>query len=56
MRSCDIFLQVSIRGNYNKAGIGSREADFPSIELDINTEKKQTMWRKTQERYKEIVD
>ncbi|XP_011251924.1 angiogenic factor with G patch and FHA domains 1 isoform X1 [Camponotus floridanus] len=47
---------VSIRGNYNKAGIGSSEADFPNIELDSNMEKKQTMWRKTQERYKEIRD
>ncbi|XP_070161472.1 angiogenic factor with G patch and FHA domains 1 [Polyergus mexicanus] len=47
---------VSIKGNYNKAGIGSSEADFPNIELDFNTEKKQTMWRKAQERYKEIVD
>lgn len=50
------FLQVPIKGNYNKAGIGSIEADFPSIELDSNTEKKQIMWRKTQERYKEIKD
>ncbi|XP_050456396.1 angiogenic factor with G patch and FHA domains 1 isoform X1 [Cataglyphis hispanica] len=47
---------VPIKGNYNKAGIGSSEADFPSIELDSNTEKKQIMWRKTQERYKEIKD
>lgn len=50
------FLQVPIKGNYNKAGIGSSEVDFPNIELDFNTEKKQTMWRKAQERYKEIMD
>ncbi|KAL6428657.1 hypothetical protein ACFW04_007930 [Cataglyphis niger] len=47
---------VPIKGNYNKAGIGSSEVDFPNIELDSNTEKKQIMWRKTQERYKEIKD
>ncbi|CAL1681908.1 unnamed protein product [Lasius platythorax] len=47
---------VSITGNYNKAGIGLSETDFPNIELDSNAEKKQTVWRKTQERYKEIMD
>ncbi|XP_072764551.1 angiogenic factor with G patch and FHA domains 1 isoform X3 [Anoplolepis gracilipes] len=47
---------VPIKANFSKAGIGLSEADFPNIEIDSNTEKKQILWRKTQERYKEIMD
>ncbi|XP_011644651.1 angiogenic factor with G patch and FHA domains 1 isoform X1 [Pogonomyrmex barbatus] len=42
--------------NHNKVGLGSNKMDFPNIELDSNVEKKQTVWRKTQKRYKEIMD
>ncbi|XP_072764550.1 uncharacterized protein [Anoplolepis gracilipes] len=49
-------LEVPIKANFSKAGIGLSEADFPNIEIDSNTEKKQILWRKTQERYKEIMD
>ncbi|XP_071560822.1 angiogenic factor with G patch and FHA domains 1 isoform X1 [Temnothorax nylanderi] len=42
--------------NHNKVGLGLKRTDVPNIELDSNTKKKQTVWRKTQKRYKEIVD
>ncbi|TGZ48427.1 Angiogenic factor with G patch and FHA domains 1 [Temnothorax longispinosus] len=42
--------------NHNKVGLGLKRTDVPNIELDSNMKKKQTLWRKTQKRYKEIVD
>ncbi|KAG5325206.1 AGGF1 factor, partial [Pseudoatta argentina] len=42
--------------NHNKVGLGSKRTDVPNVELDSNTEKKQAVWRKTQKRYKEILD
>ncbi|KAL0108439.1 hypothetical protein PUN28_015173 [Cardiocondyla obscurior] len=41
---------------HNKVGFGSKEMEVPNIKIDSNTEKKQAVWRKTQKRYKEIVE
>ncbi|XP_018312230.1 angiogenic factor with G patch and FHA domains 1 isoform X1 [Mycetomoellerius zeteki] len=47
---------LPITCNHNKVGLGSKRTDVPNVELDSNTEKKQAVWRKTQKRYKEILD
>ncbi|XP_011688024.1 PREDICTED: angiogenic factor with G patch and FHA domains 1 isoform X2 [Wasmannia auropunctata] len=47
---------LPIACNHNKVGLGSKKADVSNIELDSSMEKKQAVWRKTQKRYKEIVD
>ena len=47
--------QVSLTNNPSKTGLGAA-SEFPTIELDSTTEKKQALWRKTQQRYKEITD
>ncbi|XP_066583294.1 angiogenic factor with G patch and FHA domains 1 [Prorops nasuta] len=47
---------VPLSANHNKAGLGAAEAEFSNIELDPNVEKKQALWRKTQQRYNEISD
>ena len=44
---------VSLTNNPSKTGLGAT-SEFPTIELDSTTEKKQALWRKTQKRYKEI--
>lgn len=49
-------LQIPIKCVHNKAGLGMSETDVPNVEVDANVEKKQALWRKTQKRYKEIVD
>ncbi|CAK9822240.1 Angiogenic factor with G patch and FHA domains 1 [Anthophora retusa] len=46
---------VSLTNNPSKTGLGAT-SEFPTIELDSTTEKKQALWRKTQQRYKEITD
>ncbi|XP_043507335.1 angiogenic factor with G patch and FHA domains 1 isoform X2 [Frieseomelitta varia] len=46
---------VSLTNNPSKTGLGAA-SEFPTIELDSTTEKKQALWRKTQQRYKEITD
>ncbi|XP_061931760.1 angiogenic factor with G patch and FHA domains 1 isoform X2 [Apis cerana] len=46
---------VSLTNNPSKTGLGAT-SEFPTIELDSTTEKKQALWRKTQQRYKEISD
>ncbi|CAL7948507.1 unnamed protein product [Xylocopa violacea] len=46
---------VSLTNNPCKTGLGAT-SEFPTIELDSTTEKKQALWRKTQLRYKEITD
>ncbi|XP_017891349.1 angiogenic factor with G patch and FHA domains 1 isoform X2 [Ceratina calcarata] len=46
---------VSMTNNPSKTGLGAA-SEFPTIELDSTTEKKQALWRKTQQRYKEIND
>ncbi|XP_076226466.1 angiogenic factor with G patch and FHA domains 1 isoform X4 [Nomia melanderi] len=46
---------VLMTNNPSKTGLGAT-SEFPTIELDSTTEKKQAMWRKTQQRYKEITD
>ncbi|XP_018404846.1 PREDICTED: angiogenic factor with G patch and FHA domains 1 [Cyphomyrmex costatus] len=47
---------LPITCNHNKVGLGSKRMDIPNIELNSNMEKKQAVWRKTQQRYKEILD
>ncbi|XP_014609680.1 PREDICTED: angiogenic factor with G patch and FHA domains 1 [Polistes canadensis] len=47
---------IAISNNPNKSGFGAVEADFPKIELDSNVEKKQARWRKTQQRYNQIIE
>ncbi|OAD56442.1 hypothetical protein WN48_03392 [Eufriesea mexicana] len=49
------FVEVSLTNNPSKTGLGAT-SEFPTIELDSTTEKKQALWRKTQQRYKEITD
>ncbi|XP_076547427.1 angiogenic factor with G patch and FHA domains 1 isoform X2 [Osmia lignaria lignaria] len=46
---------ISLKNNPSKTGLGAT-SEFPTIELDSTTEKKQALWRKTQQRYKEITD
>ncbi|XP_076289060.1 angiogenic factor with G patch and FHA domains 1 isoform X2 [Lasioglossum baleicum] len=46
---------VPITNNPSKTGFGAT-SEFPKIELDSTTEKKQALWRKTQRRYKEITE
>ncbi|XP_043582351.1 angiogenic factor with G patch and FHA domains 1 isoform X3 [Bombus pyrosoma] len=46
---------VPLTNNPSKTGLGAT-SEFPTIELDSTTEKKQALWRKTQQRYKEITD
>ncbi|XP_076164349.1 angiogenic factor with G patch and FHA domains 1 isoform X4 [Ptiloglossa arizonensis] len=46
---------IPMTNNPNKTGLGAT-SEFPTIELDSTTEKKQALWRKTQQRYKEITD
>lgn len=46
---------VPMTNNPSKTGLGAA-SEFPTIELDSTTEKKQALWRKTQQRYKEITD
>ncbi|XP_076379180.1 angiogenic factor with G patch and FHA domains 1 isoform X2 [Megalopta genalis] len=46
---------VLMTNNPSKTGLGAT-SEFPTIELDSTTEKKQALWRKTQRRYKEIAD
>lgn len=55
MYSFMLCLQVSLTNNPSKTGLGAT-SEFPTIELDSTTEKKQALWRKTQQRYKEISD
>lgn len=50
-----VCLQVPLTNNPSKTGLGAT-SEFPTIELDSTTEKKQALWRKTQQRYKEITD
>lgn len=45
-------IEMSIQSN--RAGLGSEH--MPSVELDANTQKKQALWRKTQQRYEEIME
>ncbi|XP_046436350.1 angiogenic factor with G patch and FHA domains 1 isoform X2 [Neodiprion fabricii] len=48
---------VPIVSNHNKAGLGASDAGMvPNLDSDPNTEKKQAMWKKTQQRYQEIPD
>ncbi|XP_014489188.1 PREDICTED: angiogenic factor with G patch and FHA domains 1 [Dinoponera quadriceps] len=47
---------IPIKSSHNKSGLGSSEVDFSNIEMDVNVEKKQAVWRKAQKRYKEITD
>ncbi|KZC06598.1 Angiogenic factor with G patch and FHA domains 1 [Dufourea novaeangliae] len=46
---------VLMTNNPSKTGLGASR-EFPTIELDSTTEKKQALWRKTQRRYKEIAE
>ncbi|XP_046753869.1 angiogenic factor with G patch and FHA domains 1 isoform X2 [Diprion similis] len=48
---------VPIVSNHKKAGLGASDAGMvPTLDSDPNTEKKQAMWKKTQQRYQEIPD
>ncbi|XP_076637727.1 angiogenic factor with G patch and FHA domains 1 isoform X1 [Colletes latitarsis] len=46
---------ISVTNNPSKTGLGA-PSEFPTIEVYSTTEKKQALWRKTQQRYKEITD
>ncbi|XP_053984072.1 angiogenic factor with G patch and FHA domains 1 isoform X4 [Hylaeus volcanicus] len=46
---------IPMTNNPSRTGLGTT-SEFPTIELDSMTEKKQALWRKTQQRYKDITD
>ncbi|XP_012285397.1 angiogenic factor with G patch and FHA domains 1 isoform X3 [Orussus abietinus] len=47
---------VQVVSNRTKTGLGASDAEISTIEISPGTEKKQALWRKTQQRYKEISE
>ncbi|XP_024947856.1 angiogenic factor with G patch and FHA domains 1 isoform X3 [Cephus cinctus] len=45
---------VPLRANHNKVGFGASETT--TVEVDPSTERRQAVWRKTQQRYEKIPD
>ena len=52
----DFRFQVPLVQNPNKTGLGFSNADLIQCEVDPCTEKKQALWRKTQQRYSKLPD
>ena len=49
-----VLFQVPLVQNQNKSGLGFANTEFIQCEVDSCTEKKQALWRKTQQRYNGI--